>query len=465
MKLIDIEAEERIISAMLRSDNACAEAISTLTEKDFAEPFNLCTFSIVHSLFIGNIKPTIAEVLKEGLKTGLIEGQQHASKLREISSHYVDDENINYWIQQVKTKAQTRRLTMLLEKYQQTLQIAKDSDAETIIEQASEEFAELSILSAEERIKEPGEIAKLGYDLVVSKMEKYREAKSANPYGAIVLDGVPTGLENLDAITLGYKPGDLILLGAQTGHGKTAYALNTIEAGAIKANNPILYINTEMRDEQIALRWGCILSGIDHDKIRNGAITNDELTTIAEAYAELEQSGFYSVYIPNLTASKLQSEARKARLKKGVKLIIIDYIGRIDTTDPRLQEWQTLYNIIKAQKQMAQNLDCAVMVLVQLNPDGTIQGAKKMQNECDLMLKLVPVSEEHVENYAEKTGIRYENWNYELKIEKNRDGVSGNSIPLFFDQPKQRIKQAVKQAYKPPSDDDSWAKYGKEIRR
>ena len=462
MKLTDTEAEQRTISGMLHSENACIEAITNLEESDFSDTFNLKVFSTISSLYTANVKPTLAEVLKEGLKSGLISGKQSADKLTEISGQYIDDANINYWVQQVKTKSKMRHMDTMLNKYRDVLKTAKDSEAEQIINRASEEFATLSILSADENIQEPGEVAKLGYDIVVQKMERYRQEKDRNPYGALILDGVPTGLEGLDAITLGFKPGDLIILGAQTGHGKTAFALNLSDAVAVKAKQSVLYVNTEMSKKQIALRWGAMLSGVDGDKIRNGAITNDELTLIAEAYAQLEQSGFYPVSIVNLTPAKLQSIARKAKIRKNVQLIILDYVGRMETTDPRLQEWQVLYNIIKAQKQMAQNLECAVVVLVQLNPDGSIQGAKKIKNECDLMMRLKPVSEEEVKE-REVKGIIYEFLNYELEIDKNRDGASGNKIPIAYNMQTQQIRQAVRINKEPelnaPAD---WSGLGKE---
>ena len=466
MNLIDLEAEQRVISGMLYSDDACAEAITTLDETDFTDAFNMAIFSIVSSLYVRNVKPTLAEVLKEGLKTELITGKQNVDKLREISNSYIVDENIGYWTQQVKTKAKMRHMETMLRKYHTEIKTAKDSEAEEILNRASEEFSSLSIIAADEDIQEPGEIAKLGYDLVVQKMERYREMKNENPYGALILDGTPTGIETLDQITLGYKPGDLIILAAQTGHGKTAFALNTALATSVQSNQPCLYINTEMSRQQIALRWGCTLSGIDHGKIRNGAITNEEFSQITEAYRKLTESGVYTVHIPNLTPAKLASISRKAKIKKDVQLIIVDYIGRMETTDPRLQEWQVLYNIIKAQKQLAQNLGCAVMCLVQLNPDGSLQGAKKMKNDCDLMLKLVPVPEEVVREVAIEKGLSYENWNYDLVIDKNRDGQSGNRIPIWFDMPLQKISQAVRvdAPKRPKKPADIWADIGEEVK-
>lgn len=466
MKLIDLEAEQRVISGMLHSDDACAEAITLLTDKDFSDPFHLAVFSTVSALYIRNVKPTLAEVLKEGLKTRLITGKQNVDRLREVSAHYITDENIGYWVQQVKTKSKMRHMETMLKKYHDELKTAKDSEAEDILNKASEEFSSLSIIAADEDIQEPGEVAKLGYDLVVQKMERYREMRDANPYGAIILDGTPTGLKNLDEITLGYKPGDLIILGAQTGHGKTAFALNTVLATSVEANQSCLYINTEMSKQQIALRWGCILSGVDHDKIRHGAINNEELQEIADAYGKLANSGFYPAHIPNLTPAKLTSIARRAKIRKNVQLIIVDYVGRMETSDPRLQEWQVLYNIIRAQKQLAQNLECAIICLVQLNPDGTIQGAKKIKNECDLMLKLIPVPDETVQEIAREKGIVYKNWNYDLAIEKNRDGVSGNRIPIWFDMSIQRITQAVRIGGEPEKEPskDMWSDIGREVK-
>ena len=108
--------------------------------------------------------------------------------------------------------------------------------------------------------------------------------------------------------------------------------------------------------------------------------------------------------------------------------MIIDYIGRMEKYDPRFQEWQMLEQIIKTQKMLAQNLQIAVMCLVQLNPDGTLQGAKRMKNECDLMLKLSPIPREDL--VEDENLKKYVNPNYYIVIEKNRDGRSGVRIPI-----------------------------------
>jgi len=438
MLLTDIESEQRVLSGMLHNEKACADALLTLTEQDFSDIYNQKVFSIAKNLYINSTRPTVAEILKQGLQTGLITGTQSADKLQEISSKYIDDGNIGYWVEQVKTKSRVRTMGAMLVKYHKALKNSKDTEAEKLLLEASNDFASLSLEVSTETIQEPGEVAKLGYDLVVNKMERYRQHMNENPFGAPPLDGVSTGIETLDALTMGYKPGDLIVVAAKTGDGKTSFALNATEAASVKGDRATLYINTEMSKQQIALRWGSILSGINHDKIKYGSITNEELTLIANAYAELEQSKFYPVSVPNLNPEKLQSLARIAKLKKDAQLVILDYIGRMDTEDAKIPEWKVLYNSVKGMKQLAQNLELASMVLVQITFEGFIQGSKQIKNECDLMLELVPLSRDEVDELS----VKYESVNYKLIVVKNRDGKAGDAIPIWFDKTTQRIRQA-----------------------
>ena len=440
MNSIDVESEYRVLSGMLHSEQACADAIISLKEDDFTQDFNQKIFGIIYSLYTNSVRPTLVEVIKHGMQSKLLTGARDTQTLSEISSYYIDDSNIGYWTELLKTKTKVRKMESLLRKYNASLQNLKDTEAERLLLDASNDFAALSLETSKEVIQDPDQVAKLGYELVSAKMERYREIRNANPYGAdtIVLDGVPTGIYTLDAFTLGYKPGDLIVVAAKTGDGKTSFALNAVEAASVIGDSATLYINTEMSHEQIALRWGSILSGIEHDKIRNGSITNEELSIIANAYARLENSKFYPVTVPNLDAAKLQSLARIAKLKKNAKLIILDYIGRMDTSDPKIPEWKVLYNTVKTMKQMAQNLEVAVLVLCQLTYEGFIQGSKQIKNECDLMLELKPLGPEELEDLKPQ----YDAVNYKLVVVKNRDGRAGDSIPLNFDKATQRIRQS-----------------------
>ncbi len=137
-------------------------------------------------------------------------------------------------------------------------------------------------------------------------------------------------------------------------------------------------------------------------------------------------------------------------------MLIVDYVGRMDKYNDKMKEWQMLEQIVKTLKILAQNLDIACLLLVQLNEDGSLQGAKRMKNECDLMLKLVPVKPEDIEEIEQKNKRKYEPFNYRIYIDKARDSESGLTIPLVFLKDIQQIREAkiIK---------TGWEEHGKEV--
>ncbi len=439
--LFDLESERRVLSAMFHAEEACIEAHNSLKTKDFYSPRHALLFELVCSLYTREIRPTYVEVLKEGHAIGIFTNPEEVEEIKYIAEHYIDEINIQYWISKVKEKSKLRFFEAFLRKNHQEIMDTSENEIEVekILLAAEEELTNITALDIDDFVDTPESIAKLGYDEVERRFLRFLEIKEKYN-GVIPLDGLPTGFDNLDHITLGYKPGDLIILGAQTGHGKTAFALNTAKAIAVDAGYPILYLNTEMSREQIALRWASILSGIDHDRIRIGDIDDTKLSVVLNAYSRLQNSGFYSYPCPNLTPEKTISLARKFKVQNDIKLMVVDYIGRMDKLDPRLQEWQILEQIVKTQKMLAQNLKIAVICLVQLNQDGSLQGAKRMKNECDLMLKLSPIPREDLEE--DENLKKYLNPNYYIYVEKNRDGRSGVRIPIVFDFQKQTMKDA-----------------------
>lgn len=448
IELIDSEAEYRVIASMVHAEASCIEAISSMTSQEFSQPVCQNLFDLITGIYAKGTRPTYVEVLKEGMAINLTDTPAKMDEIKHIfADHYIDDENINYWIGKVKTKAKLREADTMLRKYHLMLKSSPDADAEKLLQSVGSDFAGLSLLAEKEEFVEPEAFAKYAYDEVEARVLRYRELKDRyKDIEYFPLDGVPTGFATLDHLTLGYKPGDLIILGAQTGHGKTAFAIHASKAASVdpEKKHPILYINTEMSEKQIGLRWGATLSGLELGRLQRGSLTDTELSLAFNAYSQIHQSGFRHITIPNLTPTKLRAIGQRAKIRYGVELIILDYIGRLETYDPKYSEWQVLFELIKSMKIMAQNLECAVMVLIQLNPDGTLQGAKKMKNEADLMLKLVPQNAEQVRAFETATNAMFEPWNYLVEIDKARDTMSGIGFPIMFEKNTQRLWEARK---------------------
>ncbi len=438
LDLADAESERRVLSAMLHSEEACIEAYNSLKESDFYTPLHGTIYELATSLFEREIRPTYVELLKEGHRLGIFTNTRDTDSLKYIAEHYIEDENVKFWIKNVREKARLRKFEGFIRKQSQIIHEKRESDLEEMLMKAEEELTNITALEIDDHIDSPGDMATLGFDEAEKRYMRFQENN-----GVIVLDGLNTGFASLNVKTLGYKAGDLVILGAQTGHGKTSFALHTAKAIAIDEHKNVLYLNTEMSRVQIALRWGSILSGIEHERIRAGNIADVELSRLAHAYSRLRDSGFYSYPCPNLTPEKTVSIARKFKAQKNIDMMIIDYVGRMDKMDPRLSEWQILEQIVKTQKILAQNLQIAVMCLVQLNPDGSLQGAKRMKNECDLLLKMGPIPKEDYEDDAKMLNLYQQTPNYYITIDKNRDGQSGIQLPIVFDLQKQSLRDVI----------------------
>jgi len=251
-----------------------------------------------------------------------------------------------------------------------------------------------------------------------------------------MFDGIHLGINELVRKTSGAKPGDLILLAAKTGQGKTAVALNMARRVAIVDKIPTLYLNTEMSKEQIAMRLAGMMSGIDIYDIRYGNIEDEGHRHIVNQAGQIYNSKLFVYNCPNLTKAKLISTVRKYQRQQGIKLVILDYIGRMDKLHPDLKEWQVLEDMVKTCKILAQNENLAMLVLVQLNDDGTLQAAKRMKNECDLFLKFFELEEKTIATLQHKYIGQI---SHALAIDKNRDGEAGKMIPVYFSKENQII--------------------------
>ncbi len=437
--LFDRESERHVLAAMLDNEEACLEAYTQLAKEDFYLPFHALVFDLISSLYERDITPSFVELLKEGHLLGLFEGASDVESLQYIAEQIIDDQNIAYWIKNVKDKSKLRRLHKFLRVLDQRINHPQErEDVDALLLFAEDELTNMTALDTGDMVDTPQSVADLGYQEIERRYTRFQEIRRLHK-GVIPLDGLPTGFDNLNKLTLGFKPGDLIILGAQTGHGKTAFALHVANEIAVNNGKPMLYLNTEMSREQIALRWGSILTGIEHERVRSGDISEAELSQIFNGYSRLSESGFYSFPCPNLTPEKTISITRKYKAQKHIEILVVDYVGRMDKIDPRLQEWQMLEQIVKTQKILAQNLKIVVMCLVQLNPDGSLQGAKRMKNECDLMLRLEPIPKEELEANEDYSKYDVEP-NYSIFIDKNRDGQSGIRIPILFDKQRQRMR-------------------------
>jgi len=425
----DLQSERKVLAAMVHSEAACIEGISRLTEEHFTTDLHKRIFSLITDLYTSNILPTYAAFLREAQKTGLIDCPLRLKEVETVlrSWEYADSlQTFKYWANTVIKHSKAQTYTSILNRQKAALVDRGAKDIDLTIEETIDSLARISIGNEEDEFEDGKTIGAKLEKLIAEKIAKFQEQQVI---GEMTLEGIPTGFKKLDELTLGYKPGDLIVLAAKTGHGKTSFALQTAKQVAIDEKLPVLYVNTEMSKEIVYQRLCSIISQVPFYLIRQGALNDLDQTRINKAVKAITNSPIYMGYTPNLTPARSVVLGKKAKIQKDVKMLIIDYIGRMEKITPDLKEWQVLEQVAKRMKLLAQELEIPVLVLAQLNEDGTLQGSRRIKNECDILLKLFPLTGEEAAEYRSK----YHNANYRLYVDKNRDGESDKNIALHFE--------------------------------
>ena len=409
--MIDGNLESQVIAAMLSDQQSLDNGMALLRGEDFGEKIYRQIFehmAVMYNKGLAIDAVTVHQDMKE-----IVKGYGTTWML--LENGFWANSTLNYSIGKLKELTKARKLAILC---QTALQQLKNQESiPDILQNVENQLYSLSAETNEIKIKTPVEHAESMLKTLFKRMERKSNG------------GIKTSYKKLNYATNGgFLPGQLIILAAKTGKGKTAFALNLMRDIAIAQKQEALYINTEMGDEQIDCRFMALLNNDDksnftHSDIASGNITDEQSIKITKSLDKMFNSGFYSATVPDLTIQTLISLARRFKSQKSLKVLVVDYVGRMDTQDPKMKEYQVLKNIAKRLKTLAQELKIAVIMLAQITDEDKLEGAKAMKNECDLMAYLREMTQNELDKYT--------TFNYMLAIEKNRDGQA-LKIPLRF---------------------------------
>jgi replicative DNA helicase len=181
--------------------------------------------------------------------------------------------------------------------------------------------------------------------------------------------GVASGFIDLDRLTSGFHPGEMIVVAARPSMGKTSFALNIAENAAISKTSsvPTLFFSLEMSAEQLAMRMLCSRSGVDMTKLRNGFAPRSELTNVSTTASELKTIPLWIDESTGMSVTEMRAKARRMCNKHKLGLIIIDYLQLLVSRDPKAPREQQISEISRGIKDMARELSLPVIVLSQLN--------------------------------------------------------------------------------------------------
>ncbi|MDX9770546.1 MAG: replicative DNA helicase [Tenuifilaceae bacterium] len=199
------------------------------------------------------------------------------------------------------------------------------------------------------------------------------------------LSGVPCGFSELDRMTSGWQPSDLVIVAARPSMGKTAFVLSMARNMAVDHDVSVAFFSLEMSSIQLVNRLIVSESGISHEKIRNGKLTPQEWTQLTVKIGDLQNSRILIDDTPALSIFELRAKCRRLKSQHDIGIIIIDYLqlmtGPTDTRGNREQEVSTISRSLKA---IAKELNVPILALSQLNRSVETRGGNKRPQLSDL---------------------------------------------------------------------------------
>lgn len=351
----NIEAEQSILSAILIDNNTLPEVLEVLSEKDFYRETHRKIFTAMMDLFERNEPAdliTVTNILKE---QGQLESVGGATYLAELVDTIPMATNAAHYAKIVHEKATLRRLMERAASI--TTRCFEDrGDVEDILD-----FAERSIFEISEDKVRPAFHA-----LADILTDTYKAVEQAYE-NKILVTGVPTGYHELDQLTSGFQPGDLVIIAGRPSMGKTALALNITQSATAVTGTPSAIFSLEMSKEQLSLRLLSSEARIDSSKMRGGFLKESDLARINRAAGTLYDLPIYIDDSPAISALEIRAKARRMKMEKGLGLIVIDYLqlmrGRASAERRELE----ISEISRSLKALAKELNIPVVALSQLN--------------------------------------------------------------------------------------------------
>ena len=340
---------------MLLERNALLKALEILRPEDYDYDNHRIIFTAIGELFEEDKAcdiVTLAEKLRAKNQLETVGGLEYLALLTNLVPTAA---NVEYYAHIVEEKAIIRFIIQIC------TQIIKESyenqiDATELLDRSQHMILQLS----QSRIKSDFVALKTVINEAFDRIEDLYHRDEH-------ITGIPTGFVDLDNITAGFHPSELIVIAARPGMGKTSFCLNIAQHVGINKKIPVAFFSLEMSRDHIAQRMLCGEAGIDASRVRRGLINEKDWPILASAAGRLASASIYIDDTPGITVLELRAKARRLKIEKNLGLVIVDYLqlmsGHI-RTENRQQEISEISRSLKA---MARELDVPVVAVSQLS--------------------------------------------------------------------------------------------------
>jgi replicative DNA helicase len=421
----DLLAEQCTLGGMLLSQEAISEVYEAVRGADFYAPKHEIIFDAILELFSRGEPTDVITVTDELSKTGDLVKAGGADYLHTLTSIVPTAANAAYYADIVQEKATLRRLVEVGTKIAQ-MGYKAEGDIIELVNQAQHDVYAVSKSGS-------GEDYVPLFDSIEDAVKMMEVAQKRG--GEMV--GVPTGFSELDDMTHGLHPGQLVILAARPAVGKSTLALDIARNAAIKHNKPVIFFSLEMGRAEIAMRLLSAESRIYLQSMRKGSLSDNDWSRIASVRGEINSAPLYIDDSPNMTLVEIRAKCRRLAKLVGLEMIVIDYIQLMTSGKKVESRQQEVSEFSRALKLLAKELGVPVIAISQLNRNSEKSENKKpelshlresgsLEQDADVVVLL------HREDIGNKEHERA--GEAQLIVAKQRNGPTGTIVVNFLGQ-------------------------------
>jgi len=361
----DVAAEQSVLGGMLLSKDAIADVVEVLRGHDMYRPAHETIYEAILDLY-GRGEPadplTVADELKKRGELGRIGG---APYLHTLVSSVPTAANAGYYAEIVRERAVLRRL---VEAGMRIVQMGYggDGDADDIVDRAQAEVYGVTDRRTSDDYLPLGDIMEGTLD----------EIEAIGSRGGQMV-GVPTGFADLDALTNGLHPGQLVVVAARPAIGKSTLGLDISRTAAIRHQLTTVMFSLEMSRNEITMRLLSAEGRVPLHHMRSGQMTDDDWNRIARRTGEVSSAPLFIDDSPNMTMMEIRAKCRRLKQRHDLRLVVIDYLQLMTSGKKVESRQQEVAEFSRALKLLAKELDLPVVAISQLNRSAEQRQDKK----------------------------------------------------------------------------------------
>ncbi|WP_413039958.1 replicative DNA helicase [Rothia mucilaginosa] len=367
----DDVAEQSVLGGMLLSKDAIADVVESLRASDFYKPAHETIYEAILSLY-GHGSPadaiTVADELK---KRGELTRVGGASYIHTLIASVPTAANAQYYAEIVKEHAIMRRLIEAGTKIAQ-LGYANETEVDTLVDQAQAEIYAVTDGNAKEDY--------VSFSEALEETINEIDANSNRPDGVY---GVPTDFIEFDELTGGLHGGQMIVIAARPGVGKSTLALDIARSAAIHHQMTTVFFSLEMSRTELAMRILSAEGKISMGRLKKGDLDTEGWTNLATLQGRIDSAPLFIDDSPNMTLMEIRAKCRRLKQRNDLKLVVLDYLQLMSSGKKVESRQQEVSEFSRSLKLLAKELDVPVIALSQLNR-GSEQRTDKRPMVSDL---------------------------------------------------------------------------------